>query len=217
MEYHERRVESETPEGREARLAKRRAINKRFNANHPGLHRRRVESMTPDELAAFKQQRHEQYRRRKDADPHGFREKAREVMRRQLETRRDEINEQKRERYAADPETHRRRSRDHARANPEAMMDKQYQRYYGLTLAEYEAMVAERGGLCDICHRPETLTQRGKVKRLSVDHDHDTGAVRGLLCSACNRALGFLGDDPERVASAAAYIAGRKPVLRLVA
>lgn len=217
MEHHRRRVASETPEEREARLAKRRVIGKRYSASHPGLHSRRIGSMAPDKLAAYRQQRHDQYRRRKDSDPDAFRAKAREVAKQQLEARRDEINAQKRERYAADPETHRRRSNDYAKANPEAMMDKQYQRYYGLTLAEYEAMVAERDGLCDICHRPETLTQKGRVKRLSVDHDHDTGAVRGLLCSACNRALGFLGDDPERVATAAAYLANRKPVLRLVA
>lgn len=217
MEYHRRRVASETPEQREERLAQRRVIGRRYTANHPGIHTRRVAAMDPERLAEFKAQRAEQYQRRRSADPDAMRAKGREIARRHFEARRDEINARKRERYAADPETHRERSRRFARMNPEATMDKQYQRYYGLTLAEYEAMVAARGGLCDICHRPESMTLRGKRKRLSVDHDHDTGAVRGLLCSACNRALGWLGDDPARVAEAAAYLAARKPILKVVA
>lgn len=217
MEYHRRRVASETPEQREERLAQRRVIGKRYTDNHPGLHTRRVESMDPGRLEEFKAQRAEQYQRRRNADPDAMRAKGRETARRQHEARRDEINARRRARYASDPEPHRARARQSSRQNPEGVMDRQYQRYYGLTLSEYEAMVAARGGLCDICHRPETMTQKGNVKRLSVDHDHDTGAVRGLLCSACNRALGFLGDDPERVAEAAAYIARSKPVLRVVA
>lgn len=216
-EFHAKRVAAETPAEREARLAKRRVVNKRYTANHPGLHQRRVDAMAPTDLEAFRQQRHEAYQRRKSADPDAWRARARQVMRRQREHRRDEINAQKRERYAADPERHRAYVKRYAQANPEATMDKQYQRYYGLTLSEYEAMVAARGGLCDICHRPESMTQRGKVKRLSVDHDHDTGAVRGLLCSACNRALGFFGDDVTRVADAATYLAAHKRVLRVVA
>jgi len=48
---------------------------------------------------------------------------------------------------------------------------------------EYEGMLAEQGGVCAICGNPP------KVKRLHVDHDHRTGAVRGLLCFRCNRAL----------------------------
>lgn len=216
MEYHRRRVASETPEQREERLAKRRVIGRRYVANHPGRHARLVAGMDPEQLAEFKARRAEQYQRRRAADPDAMRAKGREIARRQHETRRDEINARKREAYAADPERHIAYQRDYARRNPEKMRDKGLQRFYGLTLTEYEAMVSERGGLCDICHRPESMTLRGKRKALSVDHDHDTGAVRGLLCSACNRAIGWLGDDPARVAEAAAYLARSKPVLRLV-
>ena len=48
---------------------------------------------------------------------------------------------------------------------------------------EYEWMLAEQGGVCAICGSPP------KSRRLHVDHDHRTGAVRGLLCFRCNRAL----------------------------
>ena len=61
---------------------------------------------------------------------------------------------------------------------------------YDLTIAQYDAMLAEQGGGCAICHHPEMMVQQGKVRRLSIDHDHATGVIRGLLCSRCNRRLG---------------------------
>lgn len=216
MEHHRKKVAAETPEQREARLAKRRVINRRYTERHPGAHSRRVAAMDPVQLAEFKAQRAEQYQRRSAADPEAMRAKGRESMRRQYATRGDEINARKRERYAADPVPHRARSRQYAAERPIAMRDKGLRRFYGLTLAEYEAMFDAQGGLCAICQRPETMTQKGKVKALSVDHDHETGRVRQLLCSACNRALGFFGDDPERIADAAAYLAGHKRLLRAV-
>ena len=53
----------------------------------------------------------------------------------------------------------------------------------GVTDDTYEGMLAEQGGVCAICGAPP------KSRRLHVDHDHRTGAVRGLLCFHCNRAL----------------------------
>src|SRR5437867_13162633 len=53
----------------------------------------------------------------------------------------------------------------------------------GLSLAEYDALLAAQGGGCAICDRPP------KTRRLDVDHDHRTGKVRGLLCHRCNRGL----------------------------
>lgn len=54
---------------------------------------------------------------------------------------------------------------------------------YGLTGGDYDALLAAQGGRCAICRA------RPKSKRLAVDHDHKTGAVRGLLCSRCNHDL----------------------------
>lgn len=58
-----------------------------------------------------------------------------------------------------------------------------YRTEYGITIEEYEQLFIEQNGLCAICK-----TEPLKYK-LAVDHDHDTGAVRGLLCSRCNRAI----------------------------
>ena len=62
---------------------------------------------------------------------------------------------------------------------------------YGITLAEYDAIHALQGGKCFICQRAT-----GERKRLSVDHSHQTGYTRGLLCLRCNRnILGHARDD----------------------
>jgi hypothetical protein len=61
---------------------------------------------------------------------------------------------------------------------------------YGLTTDEFEAMLSAQDRRCYICRM-----RQGK-KHLSVDHDHATGEVRGLLCQPCNRYIGRLKDDP---------------------
>jgi hypothetical protein len=69
---------------------------------------------------------------------------------------------------------------------------------YGLTLEDYDEMVARQGGRCLICQQvPEKLV---------VDHHHGTGRVRGLLCFRCNSALGFLLDSPNSALEAARYL-----------
>ncbi|MFF3939503.1 endonuclease VII domain-containing protein [Streptomyces phaeofaciens] len=79
-------------------------------------------------------------------------------------------------------------------------------RRYGLSLAERDAMVASQMGLCVICL---------KAPAVHVDHCHETGRVRGVLCFNCNSAIGKLGDDPDAVRRAAAYLEGTpwKPTL----
>lgn len=62
-------------------------------------------------------------------------------------------------------------------------------RLYGLTVEQWEAMLRSQDGKCAICGTSEP---KGKGGRLHVDHDHTTGAVRGLLCSNCNGNLGWL-------------------------
>lgn len=76
-------------------------------------------------------------------------------------------------------------------------------RRYGMTMEQYRAMWLHQGGVCAICGMPER-TQRNRL--LVIDHDHTTGAVRALLCSQCNRALGLLGDDPKVIDAAAEYV-----------
>ena len=88
---------------------------------------------------------------------------------------------------------------------------------YGITVADYDAMLAAQDGGCAICGAKESYTKNGKSKRLAVDHCHDTGTVRGLLCVNCNRGLGYLEDSTERLQRAIAYVArSKKPRLKIV-
>lgn len=75
---------------------------------------------------------------------------------------------------------------------------------YGLTIESYDAMLTAQGGRCAVCK--DEGNKQSRWNRMSVDHDHTTGKVRGLLCDNCNRALGLLRDDPELVDEAAAYL-----------
>lgn len=70
---------------------------------------------------------------------------------------------------------------------------------YGITPEQYVAMVKDQRGLCAICERPMT-------RHPHIDHCHETGVIRGLLCYTCNVGLGSFGDDPERLRSAAKYV-----------
>jgi len=86
---------------------------------------------------------------------------------------------------------------------------------YGITVADYDRLLTEQDGGCAICGAAVSFTKAGKSKRLAVDHDHATGAVRGLLCVNCNRGVGYFADNPDRLTKAAAYLAP-KPKLKLV-
>ena len=71
-------------------------------------------------------------------------------------------------------------------------------RTYGLTPEEYNSLWDKQNGGCVICGSTE--------KKLCVDHCHNTGVVRGLLCTNCNQGLGQFKDDPGLLRSAATYL-----------
>lgn len=69
---------------------------------------------------------------------------------------------------------------------------------YKITVPEYEALLLKQNGVCAGCKKSETAKHMGKNPKLSVDHDHVTGAVRGLLCYSCNHYVGYIergGDE----------------------
>lgn len=72
---------------------------------------------------------------------------------------------------------------------------------YGITVRQYEAAYEAVAGLCEICGQ-KCVTG----KTLAVDHDHETGAVRGLLCRKCNSGLGLFNDSTELLKAAAEYL-----------
>lgn len=81
---------------------------------------------------------------------------------------------------------------EYRKNKPETQRALKYRTQFGITIEEYDFMLASQEGVCAICSKPETLCHRvgGTPRRLSVDHDHKTGQVRGLLCQQCNVVLG---------------------------
>jgi hypothetical protein len=71
---------------------------------------------------------------------------------------------------------------------------------FGITLDDYDQILLEQNGGCAICGTPP------KTKRLSIDHDHTTGRIRGLLCNDCNAGLGFFQESVGRFRRALAYM-----------
>ncbi len=78
---------------------------------------------------------------------------------------------------------------------------------YGLKSGEYDKMLLGQGGVCAICLCPEVaMSKWGTPRNLSLDHNHDTGKPRGLLCHCCNLVVGKFKDDPLRFKKAAEYL-----------
>ena len=76
---------------------------------------------------------------------------------------------------------------------------------YGLTLEAYDALLQAQGGKCKICREPPM----GNLGRpLTVDHDHQTGRIRGLLCVSCNSMLGMAKDNTTTLLKAIQYLKG---------
>lgn len=121
------------------------------------------------------------------------RETARERRKKNLDECRRWSREYMRRTYHQNPEVRAARlaaARKWVEANPEKvkinMRRRKLWRKFGITLEQYDAMLQHQGGVCALCRNPP------KKKVLVVDHNHKNGKVRGLLCDACNRALGLI-------------------------
>jgi len=143
---------------------------------------------------------------------------------------RDRIRERTKARYHANPEAARIRNRENYANNRERILG--YKRKHrvahaaeyaarakakrlargvpahdylhsrwGLTKSQYDAMAESQHGVCAVCSKPD-ITGR----RLAVDHCHKTGKLRGLLCYACNTALGRFNDDVSLLSKAIKYL-----------
>lgn len=77
-------------------------------------------------------------------------------------------------------------------------------RQFGLTVAQYDEMLESQGGACAICRTTEPKTNGNRS--WCVDHDHETGRIRGLLCHDCNIGLGKFMDNPKFLEAALAYL-----------
>lgn len=97
-------------------------------------------------------------------------------------------------------EAHKKAYNKWAEKNPRTRYAGQLRRKFNLTLEQYDAIAESQDGACAICKGPPTRPF------LCVDHDHDTNAIRGLLCNSCNSALGLFKDSPEILQAAITYL-----------
>ena len=96
----------------------------------------------------------------------------------------------------------RERNRKHYQANKDRARDRRYLRVYGLTPEQYDEILKKQNGCCAICGKHYTEAKH----RLCVDHSHETGINRELLCDSCNRMIGFAKEDVEILKSAIDYL-----------
>jgi hypothetical protein len=101
------------------------------------------------------------------------------------------------------PEKYRAKLREYAASPQKKLADRKsyLKRTYGITVEDYELMLTEQGGVCSICKEP-----RPEERTLHIDHDHETGVIRGLLCFRCNNALGDFRERWELFQAAADYL-----------
>ncbi len=84
----------------------------------------------------------------------------------------------------------------------ERTKDAYLRRTFGISLADYNKVLRHQNGRCAICKRPVTDFKNA----LAVDHNHNSGSLRGLLCWGCNKAISMFQDNAEKLAAAATYI-----------
>ena len=93
------------------------------------------------------------------------------------------------------------------RAHPQFEPNRSLRRKYNITREDYDRMYAEQDGKCAICRKTESAHHQttGAPRALAVDHNAETGEVRGLLCFRCNTSIGKFEHDPELLRRAALF------------
>lgn len=171
----------------------------RWRARHPGVDAERMRAKRAERRAAAGPPKI----RGKDLEP---RKNARpEWLRKECEIRPGET-----------PEEHKRRETKAAMAwwrsiNPEQSFKTSkggHLKRFGISLAEYEAMLAQQNHACAICKLPERAPawKQRKPRMLAVDHCHTTGKIRGLLCFRCNTVVGHIEESLETTMSLYHYL-----------
>jgi hypothetical protein len=106
--------------------------------------------------------------------------------------------------YEKNKEKQKTNAKEYRKKNPLSHFQSHIKRKYGITLEDYNSMFISQGGCCAICN----THQKDIEKRLSVDHCHNSGNVRGLLCNSCNTSIGLLKEDVGILNAAIEYLNG---------
>lgn len=91
--------------------------------------------------------------------------------------------------------------------NPEAYKKRNNRKNYGESAPSfYSLLLGEQGGKCSLCLQPETATRNGRIKELVLDHCHETGSLRGVLCHLCNTGIHRFKDSVDLIEKASEYL-----------
>ncbi len=146
-------------------------------------------------------------RRERYAQDPDYRANQRAYCRAYYEAHKEEISERRRAHYLSHKQEINERKRayyhSHKQEIKPALRRGQLKRQYGISSADYDALLAKQDGVCATCGKPSEET-------LCVDHCHATGTIRGLLCRQCNFALGCFTDSQAAMMAAIAYLGGSK-------
>ena len=118
----------------------------------------------------------------------------------------EKVAAQHRKYYAKHAEKRIKYARKYYADHPEEVASYRLMRQYGIDVPEWNELFASQGGCCAICGTQQPI---GRAN-WHTDHDHKTGAVRGILCRGCNHGVGNFRDDPELLSAAIEYLAAVK-------
>lgn len=169
---------------------KQREISKRYRERHADKERERQRKSKEN---------------KREADRDSYNAYAREWRNKN----KDRINAERRERLKNDPEYAERmrlKGRERHKRNPDKSRRGNLKANYGITLEEYENLYNKQDGKCLICE--QSFPNRGK-NGLVVDHCHNEGHIRGLLCAKCNKGIGQFDDDIQKLHNAIKYLTRR--------
>ena len=154
----------------------------------------------------IKKKSYEKHKEKRDAYNKEYYKKYPEKLKETVKKSYEKHKEKRKEYYKKHPEKLK-ESQQKYRARPDIKkIDRGYNlKKYGITLEEYDLLLEMQKGVCAICGKLPDETNTNN-KYLHVDHCHDTGKIRGLLCNPCNMALGLFKDNPLFVRKAADYL-----------
>lgn len=143
------------------------------------------------------------YQRNKDA----INVRRRQVRAENINGARDRIREQKARAWQKNREKELQKAKDRYQLDKERRASWRLKKEFGITLAEYDAMFELQNGRCAVCGEPPKIKDKyGNLRRFSVDHHHETGKVRQLLCGPCNMSIGLVKENIATLSNMIDYI-----------
>ena len=173
--------------------------------NSPDGHRYSCKSCANTNLSGWRERKKDHYRKKMKE----WRERNRDKLKQQAQSPERKAYLKKWRQRPEVKEKAARRLRDYRKSNPEksafTLWKSNLRRLYGVTPEWYFETLEKQGGRCAVC-RTDVPSKNPKVKRFAVDHCHETGHVRGLLCGECNVGIGKMKHDPEILRAALKYL-----------